>query len=458
MPINRFNILRLMLLLCFGFATSLVQAQQTSFLDIRPKQNSPLSRFGLGDPLDGHFAAQAGMGGLQSVYQDAFQLNINNPASLSNLKTTSFEVGLYGRLGTLSDSDESVSTQSGNLSYLSLGFPLRNPINLSLDRQKNTWNAGMAFTLAPVTLVGYDLELIENVPEIGQTRNLLRGNGGTYRFTWSTAYRYKGLSAGLNVNYNFGQVLNSRVVVLDSVTNALATEIVDETAISGFSLGYGLQYAHTFYKTTKDGSRVPNGKRIIVGVNGKLQSGISATSDLLRRRFSPSAAIAVSDTLLNEENVKGNATLPAEINFGLAFEDANRLFIGAEYGIGNGDAFEVTTEPNNKLVNTNRFAFGIQYIPNATSYNRFWKRVRYRAGLRLEGDARELNGKQARRNAVTLGLGLPIVLPRQQVSFLNFAVEMGKFGIADVIDEQYVQFTLGFSLNDNTWFYKRKFN
>lgn len=458
MPKLLFNCIRLAILLGLSLATSLVEAQQTNFQEIRPKQNSPLSRFGLGDPLDQHFAAQAGLGGLQTVFQDPYHLNINNPASLATLQATSFEVGLYGRVGQLSDRNGSVGTESGNLSYLALGFPLRNPINLNLDRQSRSWGAGMAFSLAPTTLVGYDLELEENDIDLGTTSNLLKGNGGTYRFTWSTAYRYRGLSAGLNLNYNFGQVLNSRVVVFDSLFNALATEVVEKTAISGFSLGYGVQYTYFFGGKNEEGQRTLTGKRIIVGVNGKLQSGVSATSDLLRRRFSPTTIFSVSDTLLNAMDLEGEVVLPAEVNFGFAFEDANRLFLGAEYGIGNASAFRQSSDPNNRLVNTNRFVLGIQYIPNFSSYNSYWKRIRYRAGLRLETDPRELNGEQARRRAVTLGMGLPIVLPRQQVSFINFAVELGQFGIPDVIDENYVQFTLGFSLNDNTWFYKRKFN
>jgi hypothetical protein len=436
----------------------LVQAQQTSFLDIRPKENSPLSRFGLGDPLDAHFAAQAGLGGLQTVFQDAYQLNVNNPASLASLQATSFELGLYGRVGTLSDSDESVQTESGNLSYLALGFPLRNPINMNLDRKANDWNAGMAFSLAPTTLVGYDLELEENNNEVGRTSNLLKGNGGTYRVTWSTAYRRRNLSAGINVNYNFGQILNSKVVVFDSIRNALATEVVEKTSIGGFNIGYGLQYSYFFKSLSEDGEMLPNGKRLILGVNGKLQSNVNATADVLRRRFSPSAAVFISDTLRNDEDLKGELTLPSEINFGVAYDNVNKLFIGAEYGIANWDNYTLSSEGDNPLVNTNRFAFGIQYIPDITSYNRYFKRIRYRAGVRLEQDARSLNGAQARRNAVTFGFGLPIVLPRQQVSFINFAVEIGKFGIADIIEEDYVQFTLGFSLNDNSWFYKRKFN
>ncbi|MEL7163729.1 MAG: hypothetical protein AAFN92_23420, partial [Bacteroidota bacterium] len=145
----------LLLLLCGGAALS-AQNQLPDFVDIRPKLNSPLSRFGLGDPLDQVHAAAAGMGALESVYQDPFHLNLQNPASLASLQSTSFEVGIYARNSTITDRNGDANAWQGNMRYLALGFPLRNPVNLNLERLQNSWNGGMAFSLAPTSLVGYD--------------------------------------------------------------------------------------------------------------------------------------------------------------------------------------------------------------------------------------------------------------------------------------------------------------
>ncbi len=429
----------------------------TDFVDIRPKQNSPLSRFGLGDPIDQVHAAAAGMGALQTTYQDAYHLNLLNPASLASLQATSFEIGLYARNADLSDGSGSATTWQGNLNYLALGFPLRNPINLSLERQLNSWNGGMAFSLAPTTLVGYDLELTENNAVTGPTSNRLKGNGGAYRFTWSTALRYRGLSGGVNVNYNFGKISNSRILVFDSIPTALATEFLEEFSIRGFNFGYGIQYALNFTELDEDGLKQPNGKRIILGANGALGNEVTSEASLLFRKFSPNSQVSVRDTVRFEEGVLGNVKLPASYAFGVAYEEIDRLYVGVEYGRSAYGNYRNDAQPES-LSDAARFAAGVQYIPNAGSFNRYWQRVRYRAGARLEDDPRVINGVQARRNAVTLGVGLPIRLPRQQISFLDLAVEYGKFGVPDVLDETYVQFTLGFSLNDNSWFFKRKLN
>lgn len=450
-------ILLLLLLLAGGGCLYAQGNFSSDFVDLNPTLNSPLSRLGLGNPLDQVHVAQRGMGGLRSTYQDFYHLNIQNPASLSTLRSTSLEIGAYGRISELSDRTASTTTTQGNLSYLALGFPLRNPINLSQEQQANVWNAGMAFSVAPTTASGYDLILQDTDEEFGRTSNVLRGSGGAYRFTWSTAARYKSLAGGLNLNYNFGKISKSRLVFLNELNDALASELLEDFALSGLSLGYGVQYSYEFKETNEDGERVPNGKRIIFGADGQLGTDIRNNSTQLLRRFSPRNGVFVNDTVVSVVEERGTVTLPASYNVGLAYQDFNRLYVGVEYGGTRGEEFRNSARPD-VLRNTNRLAFGVEYIPDASSYNSYWKRMRYRAGVRLEDDPRSLDGMQARRNALTLGLGFPLRLPRRQVSFIDFAVELGQFGVEDVLDENYIQLALGFSLNDNTWFFKRKFN
>lgn len=451
------SLLPLLLLLFCGGLSNVAQSQVSSFVDIRPKLNSPLSRFGLGNPVDQFYAAQAGLGGLESTYQDGFHLNIQNPASLASLQSTSFEVGGFGRSASLADRNTTVNTWQGNMRYIALGFPLRNPISLNLARQQNIWNGGMAFSLTPTSNVGYDLQVLDDDPEFGETSNTLKGTGGGYRFSWSTAFRYKYLSAGLNVNYNFGKITNSRIVTFNDIEEALASEFVEDVAIKGFSLGYGLQYAYNFKDVDKNGERRPNGKRIIIGLNGNLGNEIDTDASVLFRRFSPNNQLAVRDTLRSETSQSGTLTLPSSYSVGIAYEKTNKLYVGVEYGSRSNSDYQNSASPE-LLLDANRIAFGIQYIPNANSYNKFIQRIRYRAGLRLEEDGRFVDGVQARRNAVTIGVGLPFRLPRQQISFVDLALEFGKFGVPNILDENYVQFTVGFSLNDNSWFFKRKLN
>lgn len=442
------------ILLFVGITGAFAQARNQT---ITPKSNSPLSRFGLGDPADQFFSPAAAMGGIQSTWQSPVHLNMLNPASLASLQTTSFEVGLFSKYTNLRDNQNSANVWSGNLQYLALGFPLRNAINRTLDRKSDDWNVGMAVSLAPYTQVGYDLNLEQVVPEVDLTSNRLKGSGGTYRLQWGNGFRYQSLSVGASLNYNFGKMTNSRQVDFDSLNIALSSDFLEDQSVRGFGWSIGAQYVYSFKSRNNAGEMVPNGKNIILGINGSIQTSLDTDNSQVFSRTYPSFNFPVRDTIFSASGLDGTVTLPSEWNFGIAYEDRNRLFIGLEYGFGNWSNYRNTAQ-DDQLADTRRWVVGFQFIPNNNSYNDYWKRVRYRAGLRLEDDPRQLGGQQAQRTALTLGAGLPIMMPRRQESYLSVAFELGKFGISDVLDENYVKFTLGFSLNDNTWFYKRKFN
>jgi hypothetical protein len=59
---------------------------------------------------------------------------------------------------------------------------------------------------------------------------------------------------------------------------------------------------------------------------------------------------------------------------------------------------------------------------------------------------------------LTLGLGLPLKLPRGMPSFMNLGFEAGQLSSSNSLNETYYKLNIGFTLNDNTWFYKQKFN
>jgi hypothetical protein len=89
--------MRILTLLMALFCSLAALAQQ-------PRLNSPYSRYGLGDSYNQYFANQAGWGGQTAAYHDPFHLNLENPASLSFLRTTAFETGMFAKLGMYSSS------------------------------------------------------------------------------------------------------------------------------------------------------------------------------------------------------------------------------------------------------------------------------------------------------------------------------------------------------------------
>lgn len=436
---------------CLSFGL-LAQIQNSN---IQPKQNSPLSRFGLGDPVDQYLISASAMGGLGASWQNPYHLNMLNPASLASLQATAFEGGIYARNSKLQTNEASTTTWGGNLQYLALGFPLRNPINRTLDRQSNTWNAGMVIALQPMTQVGYDIQLVNTSdPELEVTTNSLKGTGGLYRLRWGTGWRYKGLSVGVNAGFLFGKLINSRLVTFDSLSSSLNTEFQDDVSVRGVTWDLGAQYAFEFTELNDKGEKEPTGRRLVLGLYGAPATGFrTETTGLTRRYF----GTLLSDTLVNNTLQRGEGRFPLDWTAGLTYQNVNRFLVGVEAGMARWSNYQNDAKPE-KLADTWTLKAGLEWVPQYNSYNNYLERVRYRLGGRIGADPRTLDGEQVDYWALTLGVGLPIILPRQQVSFLNIALEGGRLGVPDVYQETYFKISFGFTLNDNSWFFKRKFN
>ena len=180
------------------FACSQVVAQTNG--------NSPYSRFGIGDPVDNNFMHTRMMGSIGTSYIDGYHINIVNPASYASLRATAFDIGLDAKRSTLSNEDNENTAWSGNLQYLSLAFPLGNPLNEILDQKKRKFKLGMAFTLMPNSTVGYNVTSLDSIAGIGNFERVYAGEGGSYKFLWGNAINYKDFSFGMNLGYLFGKI------------------------------------------------------------------------------------------------------------------------------------------------------------------------------------------------------------------------------------------------------------
>ena len=150
--------------------------------------------------------------------------------------------------------------------------------------------------------------------------------------------------------------------------------------------------------------------------------------------------------------------MPREYGIGLTYEKVGNYRVGIDYSASQWGNYTQNGESDG-LRNTYRIAAGGEFIPNSNSYNRYWKRIRYKAGVYYTQDPRSDNlNEQLTETGVTIGLTLPVVLARGQKSWCNLAVTGGKFGTEGSLNETFVRINLGFTLNDNLWFYKRKFN
>lgn len=422
--------------------------------------NSPYSRFGIGDLADDAFQHQKQMGGLGIANTDAFHINIQNPASYSFLKTTSFDLGIYAKKGTLQTESQSASIWTGNLEYISLAFPLYNPVNQLLDREKKNLSLGMSFTLKPHSTVSYDLTNESEIDSVGTVLKGYTGQGGSYKFLWGNSVKYKDFAFGVNLGYLFGKVTYNRNVDFFDLENARVNRFSTDYSLKGFLYDIGLIYSKVLNIKELEKNNQAQVKSLNVGLTFN-----SATSFTTNSNIQNLGVIFVSNQTIIDTSLTtvigqaGNGRLPGSIGLGINYSNGEKWSLGMDYSATSWSNYfnDGNVEAEGALADTKSFVMGGFIRPNYKSFNNYWKRVYYRFGLYLKDDPRRIEGEQVKAQGVTFGMGFPFVFQRK-VSHANLGIDLGRSGANTPIQENYVRFTLGFTFNDDEWFVKRKYN
>ena len=425
-----------------------------------PTDNSPYSRYGVGDLVSTDFGALNALGGISSAYYNRNSLNISNPASLGFIQSTAFEVGLYSDFSWLEAASGDGFAIDGNLTHIALGFPIKNPINKLTEIKKSKFNWGTAFGLLPYSRVGYSIETQEVIPNIDTVFYEYNGSGGLYQLFLSNGVSYKNTAVGFTAGYLFGNIAQERVAVFPDVDNAFSNILTNKTNHKGFIYNIGVQ--HEFILGAKnekeDASSAlsrRNKTRLIIGATANNTMEVAGSSRSLNRRYSTFYGF---DTIVSDIDNDGSITLPLEYSLGFTLSKDNKWLVGVDYSAARWSEYNSPFQ-SDTLANTFRIGFGAEYVPDANAYNKYLKRVAYRIGGFYELDPRIIDGEQLATFGLNAGFGFPITLPKKgTVAYSNISFEYGRLGYNTAIGETYLKVKAAFTLNDNSWFYKRKFD
>ena len=102
-----------------------------------------------------------------------------------------------------------------------------------------------------------------------------------------------------------------------------------------------------------------------------------------------------------------------------------------------------------------KISLGGQYIPNAFSLESLLSRSTIRAGIEYERLPFQVN----QNNVDDIGINFGTSIPIYSLSLLNLALKAGTRGTINdgLVRENYIKVSLGLSINDNSWFYKKVF-
>ncbi len=417
--------------------------------------NSPFSRYGIGDLNTETPMHLRQMGGISTSNLDLYHLNFDNPASLGYLKATGFDFGLDMKNSRISDNINSSSQWSGNLAYLGLGFTLRNPVNELFSRDDYKFNWGMGFAVMPNSTVSYDISRLDSLVAGQPFLRSFEGEGGSYKVMWSNAVKYGDFSLGANLGWIFGNINYSRNIDFTREQAAYDNTFERSYSLSGFYSKFGLIYLGVLNeKEMKENSAVNAPKSITAGISYKPAIGFSTVSEV--SEINSTVGGFITDTLFFATDLQGNGTLPSELAFGVTYTNGFKYAIGIDYRTTFWNTYRNDANPED-LSNTTRIAVGGFYRPDASDVTNILNRTSYRLGFYFEQDPRTIESESINTFGITIGAGLPLAWQRRFAN-LNLGLDFGKRSVQNILDENFIKITFGFTFNESDWFVKRKFN
>ncbi len=408
--------------------------------------NSPYSKYGLGVLRSESFNQNFGFAGTGIGLRSSTDLDIINPASLSELGITTFELGFTNNALWLSSASQSQFQNNSSISHIAFGFPII----------KNKW--GMALGALPYTSVGYNYSTTSNNSIAGDVSYYYQGNGGLNKVFLANAIKFNIdstslVSIGYNFSYIFGNINYDKKIIFGGIPYSFNLWETLDNHISDFTSDFGLQYQKAFVNASGD-------KYLFtIGATYALAANLHTKQTKNIRTFTGNIDFGtLKDTISYTPDVNEITEMPAKIGGGLSFEKDKKWIIAVDVKTTNWSAIQ-SPQSNMTYKNNYTISAGYQITPKYDAFNNYFKRMRYKFGARYSTAYYSINNTDINEYGITFGIGLPLKRTDTSLPGLNFGVEAGNRGVSTngLVKETFVNFNVGLTINDR-WFIKRKYD
>jgi len=399
--------------------------------------SSIYSGLGVGEFGFGGQIQNQGMGGLGISFGTGWNANTVNPALTTRNTIFNFQASLNYKRIQMQNSAEKSLVDGGGLSYVAISLPVKS----------GKFTSGLG--LGQISSINYRLKVDSPVSNSELTANsYLEGDGGISEAYVNFGYVLaKNLSIGAHASYLFGSSIRSnQLLVFDKkgVEVGRASEYYERVNVSDVAFKLG---AHYFFKTSEK-------------TNLHLGAIYQKFGDVNGTAFAKLAPIGQASSLKTDgdllaNNEKGSIYLPNRYGFGFSIEKINKFVIGLEGQYQDFSQYRNFFGQPLSLQAAQKVGLGFQIVPDYMDFDRLLNRATYRVGLEYMQTPFFINQTDINDIGINFGTSIPV----NQLSLLNLAVKVGRRGTVEngLIQEAYVNFSLGLSLNDNSWFYKRVF-
>jgi hypothetical protein len=438
------------------------------------QDNSPYSRYGIGDLTPSTNIDTRGLGGISAAYNDIRSINFNNPASYGSFQTLKeqtarkiakgraiLDIGLNIESRTLREpaNTEKFTANNALFSYVQVGIPLRQ-------------NFGLSFGLRPISRISYKMSRMEGLKDpnsglpIDTAVTLNEGDGGAYLASLGLGKKIKlnkslnapqSISLGFNGGYLFGkQDYSTRRSILNDSLIYTSGNMQTKTSYGNVYFNAGFQYEAVDYK---------KGYRVVLGIHGNWKQDLNASRDIVRETYyydETSGNVRI-DSVKDQKGIHGDIVYPGSFTAGIMFEKMSKpksagWLIGIDYVQSKWSDYRVYGQADPSVRDNWQLRAGVQLTPVPKS--NYFSNVTYRAGSFFGPDYIFINQKVPVFGA-SFGMGLPLRnfnRQTEQFTMINLAFEFIKRGDNEsILKENLFRVSAGFSLSD-LWFTKRKYD
>lgn len=413
--------------------------------------SSPYSRYGIGDLSDQLFPQNIAMGGIATATNNLGSynnINIINPASLGYIHYTVIDAGVNTDFLTLKENGFGSSKNSNfKLSHIAFAMPI-------------TAHSAINLGLVPYSQVGYNYKQTlakgfgsGSSVDTNAVNYIYSGEGGLSKAFFGYGFALgRHLTLGANASYIFGNLKQFQSTEIPNLYGTLDSRIEQDNHVGGFNFDYGAQYTFDFSAI----------KHLTLGYSASVGNKINVQNSFIVSQYtydSSGGQNNPADSVYNTNSPNAKLQLPRINHYGIVYQKEGSFLVGADFTTGNWSDLSIAGT-NQGLQNSKMINVGGSIIPNSNALNSYLALVDYRLGFIYEDTYLNVNNVDIKRYAVTFGFGIPLPHDRASSAFykVNFSAEVGKRGTLEggLVQENYVNFHLGFTLNDR-WFQRFKF-
>lgn len=393
---------------------------------------TPYSMYGYGVLGDRASSIQRQMGGIGVAMNNGRIVNVMNPASYAaaDSLTFLFDMGIDVSLLWSKEGSAREHSVGGGFDYLTMQFPI-------------TKFMGASVGMLPYSSVGY---AFGNSIAHGTMEN--QGSGGINEAYVGVAGTYAGFSLGVNVSYDFGNIINDIYSTPDNSGQSLFEHVMQ---IQDWNIVAGLQYTARFNRFSS----------MVIGATYSPQKSLHGKSWATVQDLSHDQR---PDTV-GRLPIKGNYFTPHSIGVGVAYryEKACRLMVEADFHFQKWNSVKYSpmyslSDPSvmvfdgMKFRDRTRFSLGGEYVPKVRGS--YAQRMALRAGAHYTSDYLDIRGNGVREYGVSVGLGFPTVEGKTMIN-VGFEWMHRSSAPVNLLSENYFNISLGINFNE-LWFWQRK--